>query len=35
MIMNLEKYGRNCEENVENHIQSYVNLVIEPYVETR
>ena len=33
--MNLEKYGRNFKENVENHFKSYVNVVVEPCVETR
>ena len=33
--MNLEKYGTNCKEHVENHFKSYMNLVVELCVETR
>ena len=33
--MNLEKYGRNGKENVEKSFKSYVNVVVEPCVETR
>ena len=35
MITNLEKYGTNRKENVENHFEPYVNVVVETCVETR